>query len=598
MSRIQTCSPAVDEHHRTLEIRNFASLPKSASFNLQFLPVIEDRAADKAAMRKAIGHLLKTNLQKDIDGQKRALQTRMQFLQWVYESATHRHERIIHGHVPYQGGMPQEEEEMMTQMLLNGFHPERNRMLKNVTYEIQKRKCETLMKKLNITVGRSAYLYMVVDFLGVLEENEVHIGFSTAFQAAEDWSKTMIHGTDVLVARSPSHFTSDIQKVQAVFKAELADLTDVVVFSSKGGIPLAEKLSGGDYDGDLAWVCWEKCIVDNFQNAAVTEQPDLSAYMLKDNETFRDLVKTHGNSRKSAVKAMIAKSFTFNLSKSMLGPCTNYKERLCYVRNSVDDTPARTLSTLLSSLVDQPKQGNHFTAVDFSRLLRDLHVPSRVDDPLYKQDYFPKGKMPIHIIDYLKFEVAQPTVKMELQSFHDALRLNDKALSDWDDDLVSFYKSFKGQAEVSKLLMNLKDDIKAVRELWRNGPLEEGFPEKVSRVYSKWQDIQPRWEGGRTGAMAGHWLLYGGEHSIWGLLKASVAFYMYCNNGGDRSPRFVWQMAFSQLCRIKTLSVAERSPRGAVGAPLTMIPSMYAALRPDTKYIKQRHREDGGPESI
>lgn len=59
----------------------------------------------------------------------------------------------MHGHVPFQGGMPQEDEEVMNMMMDAGFDPKSNKHLNKITYEVQKRKCEMLMKKLNITVG-------------------------------------------------------------------------------------------------------------------------------------------------------------------------------------------------------------------------------------------------------------------------------------------------------------------------------------------------------------------------------------------------------------------------------------------------------------
>jgi hypothetical protein len=46
-----------------------------------------------------------------------------------------------------------------------------------------------------------------------------------------------------------------MQKVRAVYKEELSHLTDVVVFPSKGCVPLAHKLQGGNYDGDTFWLC-------------------------------------------------------------------------------------------------------------------------------------------------------------------------------------------------------------------------------------------------------------------------------------------------------------------------------------------------------
>lgn len=581
-----------DEHHRTLEIRNVASMPKSASFNLQFLPVIEDRAIDKVSMREAIGSLLKTKLRNELDGQRRALQTPLQFRQWTHETATHKHDRIVQERVPYLGGMPQEDEEVMNMLLDAGFDS-RNELLNGITWNIQKRKCKMLMEKLNITVGRSVYLYMVVDFLGVLEENEVHVGFSTAFEADDEWSKTMLHGTDVLVARSPAHFNSDIQKVKAVFRPELADLTNVIVFSSKGDIPLAAKLSGGDYDGDLAWVCWDPRIVDNFTNAPVQEQFDLSQYMPQEKERFRDVLNKHNKSFGGAVRAMMSSAFEFNLSKSLLGGCTNYKERLCYARNNVCDKPARVLSTLLSNLVDQPKQGLRFTPSDFHRLQKDYGLPAHVDDPIYKLDHWPANMKVVHIIDFLKFLVAKPTVAEELKSFHEELKSTNAC--HWDKDLALRYKDYERQAQsqpqgscATVILKHLKADIRTVQAEWDKVDDSITFTERVAYVYPLWQAIQPRAEalGGPADSKTVHELLYGGEVSNWALLRASTAFYMYCNSSGS-SPRFVWQMACTQLCWMKAFAVSKRNSHGAEGAPRAVMPSIYASLRPDAKFVKQ-----------
>lgn len=92
---------------------------------------------------------------------------------------------------------------------------------------------------MNIGVAKSTYAFMIADPLAVLEEGEVHMSFSTAFD-----NENMLHDINVLVARLPAALPSDIQKVRAVFKLELKCYKDVIVFSSKGSRSLAEKLSG------------------------------------------------------------------------------------------------------------------------------------------------------------------------------------------------------------------------------------------------------------------------------------------------------------------------------------------------------------------
>jgi RNA-dependent RNA polymerase len=50
--------------------------------------------------------------------------------------------------------------------------------------------------------------------------------------------------------QNPAYLPTDIQRVKAVDKKELAHLTDVIVFSTKGNRSKVSLLSGGDYDGD------------------------------------------------------------------------------------------------------------------------------------------------------------------------------------------------------------------------------------------------------------------------------------------------------------------------------------------------------------
>lgn len=67
--------------------------------------------------------------------------------------------------------------------------------------------------RMNIGIGKSTYAFMLADPLAVLEENEIHLGFSGSFRdTKDDWQQVLLHETDVLVARSPALLSSDIQK--------------------------------------------------------------------------------------------------------------------------------------------------------------------------------------------------------------------------------------------------------------------------------------------------------------------------------------------------------------------------------------------------
>ncbi|KAK4231626.1 putative RNA-dependent RNA polymerase SHL2 [Podospora fimiseda] len=611
-----------DQYQRTLEVRSTAVELKSAGLNLQFLPVLEDRARDKVLMRQAIGERLKNDLKKEFETQKTAIKSPLLLRQWVNEHWSGRADRLRVGAVPFLGGLPEKKEEILNLLLASGFDPMKQRYLQDMAFELQKQKCDLLKTKMNIRVGRSAYIYMVVDFWGVLEENEVHVGFSSKFRdEGDDTSYTLLADCDVLVARSPAHFVSDVQKVRAVFKSELHALKDVIVFPRKGNVALADKLSGGDYDGDMAWVCWDPDIVNSFVNAEVPKDPGLSKYLGKDKVTFKQLVSS-ARQQDHATYDMISKSFQFAMQPNFLGICTNFKERMCYHRNSVGDKKAVLLSTLVAKLVDQSKQGIIFNKESWDRLRKDHFGIMHPDDPAYQGDVWTSKEEPQHIIDYLKFWVANPAINRELQAFDAMLKGNNNKSNDesdrawhYDPDLVSIYKAFKERAAGSRtyegILAALSNSIQALGNEWKrlmsNKSSELTYQEKVRVIYQKWCQIpirstpgtsepssqkldskiaflleMPRIGMGSDSQSAGH-------YSFWELLKASTAFWI-CY---DKAVSFVWQMAGVQLAYIKAASA------GPGQIPIAVTPLMYAGLLADGKFTKQymaRTAMDNGSE--
>ena len=70
---------------------------------------------------------------------------------------------------------------------------------------------------MNIGLGQSTYAYMIADPLAILEENEIHLGFSSVFHdSRSEFDQSMLHNIDVLVARLPAHLPSDVQKVRFI----------------------------------------------------------------------------------------------------------------------------------------------------------------------------------------------------------------------------------------------------------------------------------------------------------------------------------------------------------------------------------------------
>lgn len=68
------------------------------------------------------------------------------------------------------------------------------------------------------------------------------------------------------MTRMPCLHPGDIQIFNSIFKEELKDYVNVVVFSQKGQRPACNKLSCGDLDGDNYFVTWNQQILDQLDD--------------------------------------------------------------------------------------------------------------------------------------------------------------------------------------------------------------------------------------------------------------------------------------------------------------------------------------------
>ncbi|KAI1373468.1 RNA dependent RNA polymerase-domain-containing protein [Hypoxylon crocopeplum] len=594
-----------DECHRTLEIKSYASPLKSANLNLQFLPILEDRAIDKTRMRNTIGEHLATELGRDLESLKTAIKNPQLFRQWVWESSI-RSESRIHD-TPFLAGLPDYERDKMAFLIDGGFDPMKQKYLQDLVFRRQREKCERLEKELRIKITRSTYAFMVVDFLGVLAPNEVHLCFSSKF--ADDSDEYYdLDGMDVLIARSPAHLPSDIQKVRAVFKPELRHLKDVIIFPRTGDTPLADKLSGGDYDGDKAWVCWEPEIVGNFKSRDLPDKPNFSTYFERDRQEVRDFVGR--GKREDGISTMVEKAFAFSLRPKLLGICTSYKERLCYHYNSISKESVINLSWFLGKLADQTKNGIIFGDEQWKRLRNDIVGEKlRLDKPAYKTNFTGVMVNADHIIDHLRFVVAKGIIENELKSLNDFYKADPAYL--FDADVTGYWNEFEkdfGKPDRNGILragwlvslrMNLWDDLEACCNVWRTRmAAKKDFRLDVLHIYDMWRNIEP-FIGPNVGgdAVALSQLQQPRTHppelNTWQLLKASMTFKLFYATNTS----FVWQIAGRQLQHIKGL----KSSADVGKAPVLVVPSLYAALRPDNKYIRRivaqgARAGDGDPE--
>lgn len=254
----------VDEKKLTFEVVNWSKPLHPVDLNIQLLGILEYGGHVKEYIAKLthdgvwalyhdFAHVLQTNdavlcrslLQKlrpsGEDGPNKA--QRME--QWLISDA----EYIIR--LSEAGFKPQQ------------FWPLRRRLRRYLEYLLERH-----VEELHIQVPLSTYAYCIADPYGVLQPDEVHFGLSNNWRDPNnEFLDNMVTGRDVLVGRLPAHVPSDIQRRRAVWKNELRHFKDVIVFPTTGNIPLAHMLSGGDYDGDTPWICWDREIVEKFHNS-------------------------------------------------------------------------------------------------------------------------------------------------------------------------------------------------------------------------------------------------------------------------------------------------------------------------------------------
>lgn len=355
----------------------------------------------------------------------------------------------------------------------------------------------------------------------------------------------------MLVARYPMHRPSDVQKVRAVYRPELASIQDVVVFPSRGGFPLAEKLSNGDYDGDRYWICWEPLLVRDFQNAPPpdTIKPELLGIH----------VESEPVSEVGGIDGLLRKSFELRISQKTLGLCSNYQERYAYETNDLGTPEMALLSDLRDCLVDGPKNGYRFTVKDYCNFMDHRKYPKRLDEPAYKQPIEKASRYKEeNIIDYVKFAVMRESLRDFKNEAHARLQFvtsKDEHLSglytDWYDSWL------RGEDdEILKELWYLANNLIALVSDWekrrsKNGGGTERYDDDIEQAYLEYQQITP---SNTTHPVVASWMdrPVPNGFATWDLLKASA---LYTKIVDQKRSHFVFSLAGREFLFMKALAV-------------------------------------------
>jgi len=128
-----------------------------------------------------------------------------------------------------------------------------------------------LARKPRLLVEKSRTAFILADPTGLLQPGEVY------FKGIDEQSPNSALSGKVILLRNPCYSPDHLVVATAVSSLSIRGKTEsekakvrliesslcgVILFSVHGNEPMAQKLSGGDYDGDIAWLCWDSRIVD------------------------------------------------------------------------------------------------------------------------------------------------------------------------------------------------------------------------------------------------------------------------------------------------------------------------------------------------
>ncbi|KAI2793567.1 hypothetical protein POX_a00148 [Penicillium oxalicum] len=407
---------------------------------------------------------------------------------------------------------------------------------------------ERYIEDLHILVPLSTYAFCIADPYGVLQPDEIHFGFSKNWKdPSGTFEDNILEGMDVLVGRLPAHLPSDIQRRRAAWKSELRHFKDVIVFPTTGDQPLADLLSGGDYDGDTPWICWDPRIVETFRNqpkpteALPVEHFGLTRYS-------KPMSQVH------STEEFLQGAFEFNLTVSNLGRCTLEHERIAY-HKSLDCSEAKELACLLGHLVDGRKGGVHLSEPAW-QAFRQKISPSGRAPPAYR-DSKQKPKM-ANIIDYLKFEVVW-TERRHILSELERRFPETESFDQLDEDLIRPWRDAQSAAKIDRdqasggdldhILDQVSQSIGTLHKNWIDLKNDnEPYTTRLRKTAEAARSLDPPETG--THPLAHTWRNSSYE---WRNLLASCCYHRY------RNSLFPFHAFGDTLCQLKASTRPFRS---------------------------------------
>jgi hypothetical protein len=567
---------ASDEHRRFEVTKWSGAADYSPALNVQFLTVLQHCGVTFDVLKGFVEVQMNTYYEDLL----KAMSDPCLLRAWLQQYHT-----ISRDVTEYLGAFPRGNIDQLFALIDAGFDGrDQGTPLRELVLRTMKDELAVWVEKLRITVPEeSTFLYCIPDPLGVLQPGQVHLSLS------QPWTdpRTGIQSFDVkdrdgLVARNPANLPSDIQKIRFVRKSELENYRDVLIYSVKGNRPLANYLSGGDYDGDQCWACWQPDIVDGHQNDPNGPPDHITPEQCGLEQKSQKLSQRIGSVLNGdSVVSFLEPCIDFNIKSPMVGRCTAEHERVAY-HKGLGHPGAIKLAALAAFLVDARKQGYELSEQNFGKVRLECSGKKQLTSPAYKASgaEAPTKWKQDNVIDRLRYEVASPRRHWILQDFHQKWNKDMVASLVFKEVWLKAQDAARRQKEPLEVLHQMQDDIKAVQAEWQKrlgvnrsqSNVEDAgqYPVHVRACYQQYVDISPK---KTTNVTLFHQLMELDGGTYWRLLRASCLYSTY------NMSRLTWHLAGNELLQMKLQK--EGMYRG-------VCEPVYGILKTDTKAVKAR----------
>ncbi|GAB7333164.1 hypothetical protein MBLNU13_g04825t1 [Cladosporium sp. NU13] len=586
-----------EEDRWSFDVKGYSRSPRVAHLHKDFLPVLEDRHVPSQTLLD----MVREGIEPPIEELQEMLNDPAKLALWRQRCYP-----VMDEHFTFEEpGLPVEPSRKASMFIDKaGYMPHEHPIIADAFERMIEAYLQGIRYNHRFSCLKSTLLPGIADPYGVLRPGEIHLVLSQPLKdelTGEQFS--VFADKAVLVGRDPTLRGSDIQKVRCIRHKDLAHLIDVVMFSSRGKIPLAAKLQGGDYDGDRFWVCADERLVNPFLNAPVLDQRGIDFFGIQqETRTLEEIISPEYFGTEEHATAFLRIVLPIACRDKLLGLVTNYCNDLSYNRHNgkgLWDYGVTIVADLHDLIIDADKNGYLYGMAEFAQFRREKRLPD--ESFLRRREYdanlnaaklrsengyssetklltilATRPRRTSHILDRVIFDMVNPPFLAYLQHFQqNVVKAAEQTICDPDLEFelakLESNAHRKLPVDLYTEIQALKQSLQGVLQKWKLLWLAkaEEFRDALSQCIDCYNSIQPvdlynfYWSTSIASSAPTHWDCF----------KLAVF-------SREHKYKAVFWIARDIVCEVKKLSINGRNN-------LDQIQKVMKATRP-----KERKRAD------